>query len=472
MRPWLAVLLAVVPAAPLAAQRYDQLAEPVRRYVSVADPVVALVNVTVVDGTGAPARGGQVVLVRDGRIAAVGAAGAVTVPAGARVLDLAGHTVLPGFVGMHDHTFYMTSLRSVQMNFTGPLLYLGSGVTTIRTTGSYSPYSELNLKRGVEKGLVPGPRMHITGPYLTGETGVGSMHNLLDEQTARRVVNYWADEGATWLKFYTTVSRAVMGAAIDEAHRRGLKVTGHLCSVTYREAVALGIDALEHGLFANTDYDPGKQADLCPADALPKLAALDLGSDAVRETFRAMVGKGVAMTSTLAIYEAFVPNRPPLEQRVLEMMSNDVKTEYLASRARLAEPGAFAIAPEVFRKAQAYELAFHRAGGLLAAGVDPTGNGGALPGFGDQRNYELLIEAGFTPLEAVRVMTLNGAKVLGEDAHYGSIEPGKLADLVVIKGDPIARPAEIRNVVTVFKEGVGYDSATLLAACRGLVGIR
>lgn len=470
MRPWLAALLALATAAPAAAQRYDQLAEPVRRYVSVADSVVALVNVKVVDGTGAPARDGQVVLIRDGRIAAVGAIGRL--PAGARVLDLAGHTVLPGFVGMHDHTFYMTSLRSVQMNFTGPLLYLGSGVTTIRTTGSYSPYSELNLKRGVEKGLMPGPRMHITGPYLTGETGVGSMHNLLDEQTARRVVNYWADEGATWLKFYTTVSRAVMGAAIDEAHRRGLKVTGHLCSVTYREAVALGIDALEHGLFANTDYDPGKQADLCPADALPKLASLDVGSDAVKETFRAMIGKGVAMTSTLAIYEAFVPNRPPLEQRVLDMMSSDVKTEYLASRARLAEPGAFAIAPEVFRTAQAYELAFHRAGGLLAAGVDPTGNGGALPGFGDQRNYELLIEAGFTPLEAVKVMTLNGAKVLGEDARYGSIEPGKLADLIVIKGDPIARPAEIRNVVTVFKEGVGYDSAKLLAACRGLVGIR
>jgi hypothetical protein len=153
-------------------------------------------------------------------------------------------------------------------------------------------------------------------------------------------------------------------------------------------------------------------------------------------------------------------------------MSPDVKAEYLTSRARLSETGAFAISPEVFRNAQRFELEFVRAGGLLAAGVDPTGNGGALPGFGDQRNYELLIEAGFSPVEAIRIMTLNGATVLGEEKRLGSVTAGKLADLVVIKGDPVARPAEIRNVAIVFKDGVGYDPAKLIAACRGLVGTR
>jgi imidazolonepropionase-like amidohydrolase len=157
---------------------------------------------------------------------------------------------------------------------------------------------------------------------------------------------------------------------------------------------------------------------------------------------------------------------------VLEAMAPDVRAEYLTSRARLGEGGAFAIEPAVFRKAQEFELAFVRAGGLLAAGVDPTGNGGALPGFGDQRNYELLIEAGFTPVEAIRIMTLNGAEVLGEADRLGSVAPGKLADLVVINGDPIARPAEIRKVTIVFKDGVGYDSAKLIEATRGLVGVR
>jgi imidazolonepropionase-like amidohydrolase len=263
-----------------------------------------------------------------------------------------------------------------------------------------------------------------------------------------------------------------MGAAIEQAHKRGLKVTGHLCSVGFREAVALGIDNLEHGLFVNTEYDPAKQPDQCPPDAASKLAALDLTSAPVRQTFQEMIQKKVAMTSTLAVFELFVPNRPPLEQRVLDAMSPETKAEYLTSRARLAEPGAFAISPETFKKAQAFELAFVRAGGLMAAGVDPTGNGGALPGYGDQRNYELLIEAGFTPVEAIQIMTLNGAKVLGAEAEYGSIAVGKQADLVVINGDPIRTPASIRNVVTVFKGGLGYDSAKLIESVRGAVGVR
>jgi imidazolonepropionase-like amidohydrolase len=178
------------------------------------------------------------------------------------------------------------------------------------------------------------------------------------------------------------------------------------------------------------------------------------------------------MTSTLAVFELYVPNRPPLEQRVLDAMAPDVRAEYLQTRARLAEPNTFGISAEVFKKAQAFDLAFVRAGGLLAAGVDPTGNGGALPGYGDQRNYELLIEAGFTPVQAIQIMTSNGAKVLGGSAEFGTIAAGQRADLQVIRGDPIARPAEIRNVVTVFKDGVGYDSARLIESVRGLVGVR
>src|SRR5690606_23867257 len=119
-----------------------------------------------------------------------------------------------------------------------------------------------------------------------------------------------------------------------------------------------------------------------------------------------------------------------------------------------------------------YERAFVAAGGLLAAGVDPTGNGGALPGFGDQRNFELLVEAGFSPVEAIQIMTLNGAKVLGVDGELGSVEAGKLADLVVIRGDPVANPAEIRNVTVVFKDGVGFDSPSLIESVKETVGVR
>jgi imidazolonepropionase-like amidohydrolase len=120
----------------------------------------------------------------------------------------------------------------------------------------------------------------------------------------------------------------------------------------------------------------------------------------------------------------------------------------------------------------AYERAFVAAGGLLAAGVDPTGNGGALPGFGDQRNYELLSEAGFTPQQVVRIMTLNGAKVLEIDNELGSVEQGKLADLAVMPGDLTADPSLIRSISIVFKNGIGYDARALIAATEGLVGIR
>ena len=435
-------------------------------------PIIAFTHARIIDGTGAPPAQDQTLLVERSTILKVGPAAAVTVPAGARVVNLEGQTVIPGLVGLHDHTFYTTSQRATQLNFSAPRLYLAGGVTTVRTTGSYSPYSELNLKRAIDKREVPGPRMYITGPYLNGVVGAGSMQLVRDSADARRVVAYWADEGATWIKAYASISRAALGGAIDEAHKRGLKVTGHLCSVSFREAVALGIDNLEHGLLTNTDYDPAKRPDECPPGSMAKLSDVDLASPAVQATFHDMITHHVPMTSTLAVFELFVPNRPPLDQRVLDAMSPEVRTEYLNSRKRLAEPGAFSLSPDLFKKAMQYEYAFVQAGGLLAAGVDPTGNGGALPGFGDQRNFELLVEAGFTPVQAVQIMTANGAKVLGAFDRFGSITPGKLADLVVIDGDPSSHPADIRHVTMVYKEGIGYDPVPLIESVRGLVGIR
>jgi imidazolonepropionase-like amidohydrolase len=467
--PFFALVLAPLAAG---AQAYSSLADGVRQLVSVSEPVVALTNVRVVDGTGAPARENQTVVIANGRIGAVGTTGQVSVPAGARTIDLAGHTVVPGFAGMHDHTFYTTRGRSVQLQFSAPRLYLASGVTTIRTTGGTSPYHEINMKRAIERGETPGPRMHLTGPYLTGPGGAATMAQVSNAAEAKRIVAYWADEGVTWYKAYTDISREALKAAIEEAHRRGLKFTGHLCSVSFREAVALGIDNLEHGLFTNSDYAADKVPDRCPTGMRNSLLNVSIDGPEVRRTIQEMVGKGVAMTSTLAVYELSYPDRPPLDPRMLEALAPEAREEYLSMRKQISEQAAQSSMPELFRRAQAFERAFVAAGGLLGAGVDPTGNGGALPGFGDQRNYELLIEAGFTPLEAIRIMSLNGARILGVADRIGSIEAGKLADLVVIRGNPVANHAEIRNVTIVFKDGVGYDSAKLLAAVKGVVGVR
>jgi imidazolonepropionase-like amidohydrolase len=456
----------------LEAQRGEAYGPAVQPYISEDAPLIALVGVNLVDGTGAPARADQTILIRDGRIEAVGARASVAIPAGAKVHTLSGHTVIPGLIGMHNHTFYTTQGRSVQLNYSSPRLYLGSGVTTIRTTGAASPYSELNMMREIDALQQPGPRMHVTGPYITGAGAGGHMLAVTSPEQARRVVGYWADEGATWFKAYTLITREDLGAAIEEAHRRGLKFTGHLCSVSFREAVALGIDNIEHGLFTNSDYDPLKEPDACPPGMMGRLASLDVDGEAVRTTIREMVDNDVSMTSTLAVYELSFPGRPPLEERFARAMAPEAYAEYMATRARIAENANTSTMPDVFRNAQAFEIAFVRSGGLLAAGVDPTGNGGALPGFGDQRNYELLLEAGFGAEESIQIMTLNGARILGNDDQLGSVEPGKIADLVVIAGDPVRNPAQIRQVVTVFKDGIGYNAEALVRAVDGLVGIR
>ena len=452
------------------AQPASQLSEQARAFVSVDAPVVALIGVQLIDGTGAAPKSGQTILLENGRIRAIG--DDVTIPDGAERLDLSGHTVLPGLVGVHNHTFYTTSVRQSQMNVTSPRLYLASGVTTIRTTGSYSPYSEINMKRAIEEGEMVGPRMHVTGPYITGPGASTFMTQVGTPEDAKRVVAYWAEEGATWFKAYTRISRAELEAAIEEAHSRGLKFTGHLCSVTFREAVDLGIDSLEHGFFTNTEYDENKKPDECPPGFRDSLRNLDIDSEPVKATIDHMVENEVAMTSTLAVYELSVPDRPPLEGRTMTALAPGARDEYLARREEIKKQAGDSVMADLFPRAQAFEYAFFKAGGLLAAGVDPTGNGGALPGFGDQRNYELLLEAEFTPVETVQIMTLNGARVLSIDDDLGSVEVGKIADLIVIEGDPATRPADIRNVVIVFKDGVGYDSKKLIDSVDGLVGLK
>jgi imidazolonepropionase-like amidohydrolase len=433
---------------------------------------VALTGAKVIDGTGAPARTGQTILIRGDRIAAVGPDGTIDIPAGVEVRDVSGQTVIPGLIGMHNHSYYTGGNgRAAQLSFSGSRLYLASGLTTIRTTGAQQPYAELNLKREIDAGKMIGPTMFATGPYLTGEQNtIGTMTELLDPEQARRVVRYWAEEGVDWFKAYTWISRAELGAAIDEAHKNGVKVTAHLCSVGYREAVALGIDNVEHGLFANSEYDPNKRPDECPPGFRANYANLDVNGPEVQATFRDMIDNGVAMTSTLVVYEVSVSGRPPIDERVYQVLAPEIAAE-VREIAIARRAGRGAIDPAVYAKALEYERAFVDAGGLLAAGVDPTGYGAAPPGLGDQRNYELLLEAGFSHPEVVQIMSYNGARILGIDDEVGTVEAGKVADLVVIDAD-LEAVGNLHDVSIVYRHGIGWDSPALMESVRGIVGIR
>jgi imidazolonepropionase-like amidohydrolase len=469
-------LLLILPLGIARTQNSGALSQEVREFVSVDAPVVALAHVRVIDGTGAAAQVDQTIIVSGGKIQTLGPSASLKVPEGAKVFDLTGRSVLPGLVLMHEHMFYPTGRLAIfnEMGWSFPRLYFACGVTSLRTAGSVEPYTDLNLKRMIDAGRAPGPKMHVTGPYLDGAGSFATQfHVLKDPDDARRMVNQWADEGVTSFKAYMYITRAELGAAVDAAHRRGLKITGHLCAVGFREAAALGIDDLEHGIVVDTEFLPGKRPDVCPPqnDTVANLTKLDIESAPVSEMIRDLVAHKVAITSTLPVFEALVPNRPPLQQRVLDAMTADARTQYLVSRARAGErkDSPWAVA---FQKEMQFELAFVRAGGLLMAGTDPTGNGGALAGFGSQREVELLVEAGFTPPEAVRIATLNAAEFLGESDRVGTVAAGKQADLIVVRGDPSTNIADIEKVEVVFKDGIGYDPAKLIESVRGSVGWR
>ena len=470
---WIVATTALLPVSRVAWAQRPTLSQGVRQYVSSDSAVVAITGVTVIDGKGTPAVPGQMVVIRDGRIAEVGPAVKLKAPAGAQVVDGSGMTLIPGLVGLHDHMYYSAAGGvSTQMSFTGPRLYLASGVTSVRTTGSVSPYADINLKKSIDAGETPGPRIHVTTPYLTGGAGGGEMFATDDPAAAKAFVAYWAREGATWVKFYADITKASMKAAIDEAHRLGMKTTGHLCSVTFREAVNLGIDDLAHGAFTATDFVPTKEPDKCPPDSYKLLDSLATGEGPVATSLiDLMVKKHVSMTTTMAVIEAFYPGRPVTDERTLDLMTPAVRTAYLAQRAYIDTTKGWVFTPDGFKRSLAFDKAFYAAGGILGSGVDPTGNGGALPGFGDQRGYELLREAGLNAEQAVQVVTWNGARVLGVDKDLGSVTPGKIADLVLLRGDLAADPSVIRNVVTVYKDGVAYDPTKLIDAVRGRVGV-
>lgn len=466
-------------AAPLDAQSISSLAPGVREFVKVSAPVIALTHVRVIDGTGSPAREDQSVLISGDKIHSIGDSSNASVPTSAQVLDLTGKTVIPGLVGMHEHMFYPAGGRRGvalynEMGFSFPRLYLACGITSLRTTGSIQPYTDLELKKLIDAGRLAGPKMTVTGPYLEGSGSfTPNMHELTGPEDARETVNYWADEGVTTFKAYMHITRAELAAAIDAAHKRHLTITGHLCSIGFKEAAALGIDDLEHGLMVDTEFDSGETPDVCPPQfrTAQTLSDIDVESAPVQGTIHDLVAHHVAVTSTIVIFETEVPNQPPLEQRVLDAMLPEAAIAYLNTRSLIGENANHSPWPGLLKKEMQFEYDFVKAGGLLLAGEDPTGYGGDLAGFGDQREMELLVQAGFTPAQAIHIYTENGARFLGEDNHVGTLAAGKQADIVVIDGNPSANINDIEKTELVFKDGIGYDSAKLIASVRGTVGL-
>lgn len=441
-------------------------------FIAYDQPTIALVGVKLIDGTGAKVKPNQTIIMSNGMITYVGDANKAHVAEGTTVINGAGKSVIPGLVMMHEHMFYPTgNAHYTEMLYSFPKLYLAGGATTVRTAGTTAPYGDLNVRDAIKEGITFGPDIDVTAPYLNGPgLPILKLKSLRDAENAKKMIDYWSYEGVTSYKAYMQISESELNTVIELAHQREQKVTAHLCSITYREAADLGIDNLEHGFFAATDFVKDKVAGECPKAAHQSLVDLDIDSPEVANLINHLVDKKVALTSTLTVYETYTKGRPKAYPLALEALIPQLKTHYENNWQKIAQQQD-ATWPVVFEKMRKLEKRFVEAGGLLMAGTDPTGFGGVVAGFSNQRMVELLVESGFSIEQAIKISSLNGATYLGRDKSIGSVEVGKRADLVLINGDLSQDTSAIQQMQYVFKQGVGYNSAALINATKQVVGM-
>jgi imidazolonepropionase-like amidohydrolase len=439
--------------------------DPAEPYLAFETGPVLIADVELVDGTGSAPRASVDVLIADGHIAAVGEG--LAAPAGTRRIDGTGLTLIPGIVGAHNHT-HIPGAPLLQR--AAARLYLANGVTTIRTVGAASPLADLAMAQAAEAGVAAAPRVSTSSPYVSGPGDAPVMVQPSSGDEARAFVRRWADIGVGWIKLYRRVEPHIAQAVIDEAHAQGLLVAGHLCSLTFAEAAAMGIDTIEHGLVSASDFLAGKPQGECIAGSVQAMAEVDPDGPAAQAVYRALIENGTALVSTLAIVETRYPHRYQGEERIVRYLAPAFREAYDARQASLAEDRQNTAPDAAFANALRFERAFFEAGGLLAAGLDPGRHN--LPGFGDQRNYALFLEAGFSPEEAVQVMTLNGAIVIGRDSELGSVEPGKRADLALLDGSLSSDPSAITRPVLVFRGGQAFSPERLLDGLEGQVGLQ
>ena len=451
-----------------------------KKYIEYNYTITVLKNGLLIDGKGNAAKPHQTVIISNGKIDWVGDDEKVIYPKDATMIDLNGKAIMPGLVMLHEHMYISAHdistryLHLKQLPFTFPRLYMAAGATTIRTCGIVEPYSDLRIKKDIDLGVLPGPNMELTAPYIEGKSArFPQMKENKTPEEAAAFVNYWADQGFTSFKAYMGVDKQTLKAAIDEAHKRKLKITGHLDIVTYKEAASLGMDNLEHGFMASTDFviDKKENEPPAPGSAYKALSSVDVQGDSVKQFIQFLIDKKVSITSSLAVFEGATTTQPQPNQDALNAMSPDTRDFYLqrlTTTKSVKGPTAY---DKAYVNATKMEKMFYDMGGLLSVGTDPTGNGGTIAGYGNWRAIELLVEAdGFTPLQAIKIATLNGSIALGFDKILGTIEIGKSADLLIVDGDPSKNISDIRKVQYVFKNGVGYNSKKLFESVKGKVG--
>lgn len=451
----------------------QDFAEEVQRFISINEKTFAITNVTIIDGTGNAVKENQTLIISDKKIAQIGDASKIKLPKDITIIDGTNKTVIPGLVMLHEHMFYTKPFENWfsvgQMTFTFPRLYLAGGVTSMRTAGSIQPQTDLNVKKWINEGKMTGPKMHVTSPFIEREgPKVPELGFIDNADEVATIVNYWADKGATSFKVYNNITKEDLKICVREAHKRGLKVTGHLCSITYEEASEIGIDNLEHGFMASSDFAVDKEENLCaPFSARKGLASEAENGEKINALIDLLIKNKTVITTTPNVFEPYT-DREIVPGGGLEALMPQIqerlKTNYNNAQGR----DDFSL--KLFNKNLKWIKRFYDKGGFLVAGTDPTGAGRTVAGYANQRTIEILVEAGFSLINAIKICTHNGAEFLEENT-LGTIEVGKTADLLLINGDLRADIKNIRKLETVFKDGIGFDSKKLFESVKGKVGL-
>ncbi len=459
----------------ISASSIAQPSDNVKRFISFQQESFAITNVLLLDGKGTAPQSAMTVLVKNGKIAEVAASNKISIPQGTPVVDGKGKTLLPGFVMLHEHIFYTKIFESefnvVNMTNSFPRMYLAGGVTTMRTAGSVSPHTDLNINRLIKEGKMAGPKMDVTGPFIerASDLKIPQLPILPNDQPAGVTVDYWADQGSTSFKVYMHITKNDLTQVVQRAHAHAMKVTGHLCSVTYTEASEIGIDNLEHGFMASSDFVTDKKSDLCDAfKQRSSLLSLNKDDERMTNLMKLIIQKGVTITSTPAVFAPSTDYEMVLgggEAALHPDVLKELKARYDRS------VGKDSSARKMFEKELYWIKKFYDMGGKLVIGTDPTGAGRTIAGYSNLWSLEILVKTGFSLPQAVMLCTLKGAEYLKRDKEVGSIEKGKAADFILVDDDLTANVGNIRKVQWVFKDGVGYDSKTIFESVKGKVGL-
>ncbi|MBK9982281.1 MAG: amidohydrolase family protein [Saprospiraceae bacterium] len=453
----------------------QNFSDNVKPFIAIKETVFAITNVTVVDGTGGAPQNNMTVMVKNGKISYVGPSDKISIAKGTFTIDGAGQTLIPGFVMLHEHMFYTKPFEDefniVNMTNTFPRMYLAGGATSIRTGGSVSPFTDLNINKLIKEGKMIGPKMDVTGPFIERENNfsIPQLPILPAGQAPGPMVDYWANLGCTSFKAYMNLSREDLKETLEHAHARGMKVTGHLCSISYHEAAELGIDDLEHGFMVCSDFNKDRTEDHCDyRKAWSGLMALDKDAPAMDSLMKFLIKKDVAVTTTLPVFAPLknyelIPGggeqalHPDILEEVKKYSAGDAKSDSIDNI--------------MFTKELYWIKKFFHLGGKLVVGTDPTGSGRTIAGYANIWTLETLIKSGFTTSEAVMLCSLKGAEYLRKQFDTGSIEKGKAADLILMDGNLTIDPGSIRHIRYVFKDGIGYDSKAIFDSVKGKVGL-